>query len=61
MALSEKTKRGLFVTSVVVALVAAIVALGVAVAVYGTRAAAPDRSTMTVCRSQYGTCTEATR
>ena len=57
-AFSEQQKTILLGVLAVLAVVAAAVALGVVAVLFARSAATPD-PTMTGCRPQYGTCTEA--
>jgi hypothetical protein len=60
MALSEKQKDAIAAVVAVVGLLMVIVACALG-ALHAASGAAPDPSTLTVCRPQYGTCTEANR
>ncbi|MGW4484292.1 hypothetical protein ACWEOE_10690 [Amycolatopsis sp. NPDC004368] len=60
MALSEKQKDTIAAVVAVLGLLAVIVAIALG-ALHAAAGAIPDHPTLTVCRPQYGNCTEATR
>lgn len=58
--LSETQKDAIAAVVAIVGLLMVIVAIAFG-ALRGATGAIPDHSTLTVCRPQYGNCTEATR
>lgn len=60
MALSDKQKDTIAAVVAVIGLLMVIVAIALG-ALRAASGATPDHSTLTVCRPQYGNCTEATR